>query len=564
MGRSIRRAAGFIAFSAIIAVFPLLFTCVPQPLTRPDAEKELDRLVKSVRWTESTTAPSAAVTEAQASVAEMLPDVDKKYPLVVDARVANAAIAEIVSSTEKSGSGTDGCLLEIAKAFNERGIRTTDGRIAQVTIRSIPSGTGYEYIAYRRYIPDGFTPSNHLWIQMVKAAGVPMEVVSEGLVDNTAGIVMKDVVFGKLEKKYGTVDVRSIIEAVVSGDLAMGYTNPFASSTGLNFLVTVLSTFAKGDEAEMLSPEVVSAFDAFQRGVPFTALTTIQMRDSVEKGGSLDAFVMEYQTYVNTAALKTGWRFIPFGYAHDNPLYASANASSSAREVLELFAEFVRQPLALGIAQRYGFDHDLGYDPPKVLPSGDTLVKAQKIWKERKNLGKTIAAVFLGDVSGSMEGVPLRSLKEALIKGSGFINARNSIGLVAFSTDVTRLLPIQPFDDGQRARFTASVSVMSAGGNTAMYDGIVVALQMLLEETKRDPNVKPMLFVLTDGQTNRGYDFTKVERTIAGLQIPVYTISYGDDIEELKKLSALNEAANLRAGPDDIAYQIGVLLNAEM
>jgi hypothetical protein len=44
----------------------------------------------------------------------------------------------------------------------------------------------------------------------------------------------------------------------------------------------------------------------------------------------------------------------------------------------------------------------------------------------------------------------------------------------------------------------------------------------------------------------------------------VYTISYGEDISELKRLSTLNEAASLKADPGDIAYQIGALLNAEM
>jgi hypothetical protein len=44
----------------------------------------------------------------------------------------------------------------------------------------------------------------------------------------------------------------------------------------------------------------------------------------------------------------------------------------------------------------------------------------------------------------------------------------------------------------------------------------------------------------------------------------VYTISYGEDVGELTRLSNLNEAASLRADPLDIAYQIGALLNAEM
>ncbi len=36
-----------------------------------------------------------------------------------------------------------------------------------------------------------------------------------------------------------------------------------------------LSTFSGGDEATMLSPAVISAFEGFQRGVPFVAITLL-------------------------------------------------------------------------------------------------------------------------------------------------------------------------------------------------------------------------------------------------------------------------------------------------
>ena len=75
----------------------------------------------------------------------------------------------------------------------------------------------------------------------------------------------------------------AVIDDVASGDLVMGYTDPFASSTGLNFLVTVLDSFAGGEEERMLDPDVVSTFERFQENVPFVALTTLQMRESVEQ-----------------------------------------------------------------------------------------------------------------------------------------------------------------------------------------------------------------------------------------------------------------------------------------
>jgi Ca-activated chloride channel family protein len=538
--------------------------CERSPMDAARAEQELARMVGRIGFIEAAPVRAAPdVGASESTVADTLPDI-RKYPVTVEPRSGSATVVEIFSSTEKAGSGVDGSLVEIGRAFNERGIRLSDGTAAQVRIRSIPSGTAYEYIAHRRYLPDGFSPSNHLWIRMAQASGMTMTPISDRLLRNPAGIVMKDAVFSNLERKYGTVDVPVVINAVVEGGLAMGYTNPFASSTGLNFLVTVLTTFARGDVSRLLTPEVASAFEAFQRGVPFVSLTTIQMRDSVERGGSLDAFIMEYQTYANTRALRSGYRFLPFGYAHDNPLYAVGAPDGEKIEALKAFAEFVRSPQSLAIASRYGFEEDLAYEPLAPVPDGEILARAQQLWKERKDLGRPVVAVFLSDVSGSMAGERIKALREALVTGSSFIDPGNHIGLVAFSTEVTLLLPVREFDDEQRSRFVAAVRELDTGGNTAMYDGIMVSLELLVSAKRRIPEGKPLLFVLTDGATNRGLELNNVERVIEGLGIPVYTISYGEDVSELGRLSTLNEAASIRADPLDVAYQIGSLLNAEM
>jgi Ca-activated chloride channel family protein len=399
---------------------------------------------------------------------------------------------------------------------------------------------------------------------MVEAHGIQTVPISQQLVGNTAGIIMKESVLHTLESKYGTVDIKQVIDAVIQGNIAMGYTNPFASSTGLNFLVTVLATFAAGDATKMLSDEVVSAFEAFQQGVPFVSLTTLQMRESVQRDGSLDAFIMEHQTFVNTPVLQSGYAFIPFGITHDNPLYGIGDLSAEKRQVLQQFAKFVAQSAYQQRAREYGFHRVSDYHPPLQTPSGELLIQAQKLWKQKKDAGKPIVAVFLSDVSGSMRGGALRNLKQALIEGSKFIDAKNAIGLAAFNHEVVQFLPIRDFNLNQRAAFTAAVEDMNADGNTAMYDGIVIALKLLADVRNTFPDSKPMLFVLTDGVTNKGLKFQEVKSTMTALKIPIYTIGYNAKFEVLQEISALNEAANLNADEEDIAYKIGALLNAEM
>ena len=500
----------------------------------------------------------------KADIAATLPRIDRFAMVVNPPGRGSVKTAEIFVSTEKSGSGTDGWMVEVATAFNARDHRLPSGRTGKIAIRKIASGTGFQFIASGKHRPQGFSPSNHMWVRMAEAHGVKMTPIGERMVGNIAGIVMTTEVADRIRAAQGDVDVSSVIDAVVQGNLVMGYTNPFASSTGLNFLVTVLATFAAGDPERMLDPEVVSAFESFQEGVPFVAMTTLQMRESVEQGGSLEAFVMEYQTFIKTPVLQSGYEFIPFGIRHDNPLYGVGELDEDTSELLFAFAAFAgTQPYAR-LARDYGFDPEITYDPVFDAPPGELLVRAQKLWKEKKDAGRPVAAVFLADVSGSMRGGRLSRLKKALAAGSEFISSGNSIGLVVFSNDVRVLLPIKRFDPIHKASFSTAVRAMNAAGSTAMYDGIAVSLSMLVEEKNRNANAKPILFVLSDGETNAGLSFNRLRKVIQGLNIPVYTIGYEANLEELGRVSSLVEAASINAGEGEISYKIGTMLNAQM
>jgi len=542
-------------------------------IPRDEALRRLAADVERIRPVEDYVQTRELVmSDRKADLADTLPDVayiDKHFPLTVNPYVdpARDVSIEVFCSTEKSGTREpDDWFTTVARDFNARGVKTPDGKTVKVKVRYIDSGTGYFYIAAKKYVPDAFSPSNLLWIKMAEASGTPVTLFSKRLVGNTAGVVMKEETYARLKKNYGRVDVKAVLDASAQGTIAMGYTNPFASSTGLNFLVTVLATYAGYDETKMLSPEVVSSFEAFQKGVPYVALTTIQMRESVVRGGRLDAFVLESQTYLREPALASGYRFIPFGVRHDNPLYGLGSLSSEKTEALRALARYAESRSAL--ADRYEFNRDNAYQAPFAIPAGGILVRAQALWKEKKDSGRPVAAVFLSDVSGSMRGYPLKNLKTALKEGSKFIDPRNAIGLAEYSTDVTLVLPIGRFDVLQQSRFLAAVDAMETEDQTSMFDGILVALSMLADFTKAHPDYRPLLFVLTDGNTNAGEfeSFSDIAPVIAGLGVPVYTIAYGDEANSglLKSISAVNEAASMDATDEAIVNKIGSLLNAEM
>jgi Ca-activated chloride channel family protein len=529
-----------------------------EPLTADEARERLADQLERVDPADDFETQAAQVSLDTAELADTLPPIDE-FPLVV--QPSADVVAEVFTSTEKSGTDTDGWMVEVAEEFNASGATLPDGRTVGIAVRSIASGTGYSFLAAGRDLPDGFSPANQLWIEMADES-TPLTEVSPSLVSNVAGLVLRTETAEQVRAEYGDVTAATVLEATIAGDIVTGYTDPFASSTGLNYLVTVLDAFAEGDESRYLSPDVASVFEEFQRRVPFVALTTLQLRESVEReNGALDAFVMEWQTFTNTESLGSGFEFVPFGVRHDNPLYALDGADPDAVTAMELFADFAA---GSGPQERA---RELGFDPPEYeaeveVPAGATLIGAQQLWKERKDGGRPLAAVFVTDVSGSMAGTRLQAVQEALRSSRGFVNPEAKVGMVEFSDTVRRRLPVADFDLNQQARFIAAVDNMEAVGGTAMYDGILTGLDMLLAERDANPDTRLVLLVLTDGETVDGFRFDDVERTIEGLGVPIYTVGFEADLDELQRVSSLVESASIDASEEDVEFQLSALFNA--
>lgn len=525
-----------------------------KPLTTAEATEVLSKMYKDITIN-TVPARKEQVNIETASVKDTLPDISK-YPAQVEKSTDN--YIEIFSSTEKAGEKTDGWLVETAKDFNAANIKINNVPVS-VRIRGIASGMGMDYIVSGKYLPDAFTPSNELWGEMMAAKGAKVTLADKRLAGNVAGILLSKTKQDQLKGKYGSVNLKTVIDAVAANDLAMGYTNPFASSTGLNFLVSTLNTI---DSKDILSEKAVQGFEKFQTNIPFVAYTTLQMRDSA-KSGVLDGFILEYQTFVNSPDIKNDYIFTPFGVRHDSPIYAIGDLAPQKKEILSKFIEFCKAPKAQKLASDYGFNNLNDYNSDIKL-SGDVIASSQKLWKEKKDSNNEIAAVFVADISGSMNGEPLNNLKKSLLTGAQYIGKNNSIGLVSFSKDVYVNLPIAKFDFNQRSLFTGAVTDLSTQESTAMFDGCIVASKMLLDYKAAHPNAKLMLFVLTDGETNAGHSFNDVKGMLEAFKIPVYTIGYNANVKTLQNLSNINEAASIDADTDDVMYKLQSLFNAQM
>ena len=544
-----------------IIVFGLIFSFVSftenwgktkDDINIEQSRKELNKLYSSLNV--KTETPKKDYEYINNEISSVLPDISE-YPFVVNPTTDN--FLTIYSSPEKAGVGYESWLVDIANKFNSMGV-TVDGVPVSVGVRSISSGLAVDFIVAGKYTPDVLAPSNELWGDLLTEKGIKTTLVEKRIAGNVAGVVLSKEKNDELVKKYNKVNAEVIINGVINNEITLAYTDPYASSTGLNFLLTALNLF---DSSNPLSDKSISKFKKFQENIPFTAFNTLQMKESAQKG-SLDGFLLEYQSFINSPDLQSSYVFIPFGVRHDQPIYEIGDLPEIKKVITNTFVEYCKTEEAQKLATEKGFNGLEDYSFKDSF-SGN-IVKSQEVWKTEKNGSSGLTAVFVADMSGSMDGSPLLKLKASLNQAINFIGSDANIGFVTFADTVNIALPIGKFDDTQKSYFSNAIKKLRAGGGTAMFDAIVVAEKMLMDEQEKNPDTKLMLFVLTDGETNRGYEFGDISEVTRGIRVPIYTIGYNADIEVLKDISNINEAATMNAETDNIVYRLESLFNAQM
>lgn len=532
-----------------------VYTEAEETLSEEEASSELNSLMKKINVS-TTENPQMDIYFDDLSETAALADIDT-FPIREQGK--GQIDLEIAAATEFSADAPDDWLIAVAKSFNKGGY-TVNGRSVSVSIRKITSGEAVTYINAGIYQPQIFVPSNYAWGMMLEASGVGIEKIEDRIAGNTAGLLISKDVYSDFVSKYGEATVGNVLKAANAGDIVFAYTNPYTSSTGLNILTSMLASF---DPSDPLSDKASAALLEYQKNSPPVAYTTAVLRNSAKKG-LVNAMVMEEQAYVNTPELK-GYEYIPAGIRHDHPVYVFDWDSAEEKEAAELFVDFCKNSENQRLATEKGFNRHDEYVSKDPGMTGTDYISAQKIWKQNKNGGRPVVAVFVADVSGSMDGEPLNSLKESLISASSYIGSEHYIGLVSYSSRVKINLPIAQFDDKQRAYFSGEVKGLSAGGSTATYDAVLVGVDMLEKAMAEIPDAKPMLFVLTDGEQNEGFELSRIKGIVSGFGIPVYSIAYNyKDNGELETLSGLNEAATIKAGSDDIVNQLRNLFNVQL
>lgn len=519
-------------------------------LTAEAAIKKLDSMYSTL-WVDTPTPrldPDFQDIDDTVEKIAVLPDISE-YPFIVNPTTDN--FITIYSSEDKAD-----WLIYVADRFNQSGA-SVDGTPVSVGIRAFKSSLGADFISSGKYAPDLYIPKSIIYGNLISALGVDLTLTEERLAGNVAGVTVSKQKNEDLTSKYGEINIKTIIDSVMNNELALGYNNPLSSEEGFNFFLTLLQAF---DSDNPTSDNSVELLRKFQDKVPFIAYEDTQLISALT-GGTLDAIVTDYQTYANSANLKSSYEFVPIGIRQDSPVYIIGDMSVLKSQIINQFADFCKNSDSQKAASDRGFN---GFDnySGTVIMNGAATLQAQEIYNKEKHGTSGLTVVFVADVSGSMEGSPLLNLRASLNRFIEIISSNVNVGLVTFSDRVSVDVPIAKFDNIQKSYFSNAVKSMSAAGGTAMFDAVVVAEKMLMDTKTNNPHTKLMLFVLTDGEANVGYKFRDIEKTAKGTKIPINTIGYNANIEILQELSEINEAISMNADSDNIIARLESLFNA--
>lgn len=488
-----------------------------------------------------------------------LPDINN-YPL--DIKGSGEIDVEIFLPLENNGSSIRELVENTAQEFNTAKLKNEHGQVMSVSIRALDSSLAEDFINSKSYMPKGYIAPNELCGALMQANGIEVQMVSSKLVGNTMGIAIAK---GKYDEIAGTgnVSISNIVKANMDGKISIGYTNPTNNPTGLNFVVSMLAYF---DASNPNSFEATTNFASFQNTVPAVSYSTEQMVKSVQNG-TINGFIIEHEAFLN-ANIENEFVFIPFGVRHDYPLLALEYANKEEQDVLKEFAEYFKKDSVQKMASNMKFNIDESYESTVDISnySVSMLNEILRFWKEGKASGKQIAAIFVADISGSMQGNKLNKLKESLTNAMQYISEDAKVGIISYDDNVYYNLPLGEFTHEQQEYFAGAVNSLKDNGNTATNNAMLQAIKVL-EEERSVNGVKPIIILLSDGGTNQGYQLDKnIEKLIKAFNIPIYTIAYGSDADEaqLNKIADLNGGTFINASTDDVGYKIKSLFNAEM
>ena len=481
--------------------------------------------------------------------------------------------------TLKIVSGSENQELEpILEEFSEKsGIRiemTYQGSL------DIMRTLGQDTIEY-----DAVWPASSLWLNVGD---------TEHRIKHAETISITPVVFGirqSLAEELGfvgrEVSVRDLLDAITDGKLRFCMTSATQSNSGasayIGFLYALLGNPDMITEEDLQSPRLQADIQNLFSGVDRSSGSSDWLKDMFLDGGydamvNYECLIIQANEELESRGEETLYVVYPYDglTLADSPLGYVDQGDEKKEEAFLKLQEYLLSEEVQNEIQRTGrrtgytgiseenkevFRTDWGVQPDRVLstmrmPSTEVLFKALNLYQT--DFKKPSLNIYCLDYSGSMSGKGNEQLTAAMEQLLIQENAEKNF--LQASRDEVNVLIF--FDDQILAEYTAAgsgkeleelydrVAEQETGSGTDMYLAADEALKVLSGYDLSQ--YTPAIILLTDGMSGGSYDMFMENYRALGMDVPVFSIMFGDaDPEQLEQLA---EATNARVfdGREDL------------
>ena len=346
------------------------------------------------------------------------------------------------------------------------------------------------------------------------------------------------------------------------GSFRFAMTNPAASNSGFVALIGVASALSGSSDSIDTGSIDTNAMRAFFKGQALTAGSSGFLADSyVRDQDSVDG-IINYESIL--MSLNAGGKLhepLTLIYPKegivtaDYPFMllnaAKRNAYDKVTEYLRtpdvqkrIMTDTLRRPAVAGVAldPRFTTQTLIELPFPAKLDTIDKLITTYL-----DEVRRPASAIFVLDVSGSMEGDRLDQLKTAMKALTGTdttvtgrfarFRTHEQVTIVTFASDVREVREFTIDDtapDGpDMTAIREYVDGLRTYDGTAIYSGLERAYASVADQQAKDPNRLYSIVLMTDGENNAGVAPDQFAKDFGALPAPVhavhtYTVLFGE------------------------------------
>ena len=470
-----------------------------------------------------------------------------------------------------------------AQQFNDSRTQTSAGKPAYVAIKFVEAGQAVADLTRTHDATAMWIPDDPVWTDLLAARGNTdfksdcVSVAGSPLVIAMWRPLAESL--GWPTRKLGWLDISSLAADEASwryysgGEygqtLRLAHAHPGLSGSGASTLLAVMQAAKQNTtpltDADIKDPILQASLSAFEGSVAVFGPSPDQLGQSMSQRGPqyLGAAVI-YENEVaqygggDPAGAPAGAPAIvpiyPFEgtFMATHPACVSSSAPAEQQEAAKLFRDYLLKEDAQKLAAQDGLRPATGtptlaspFDAaePKIVFGAQSVPTLQALQTSWQSARKPVNLVMVLDVSGSMSGDKIDSMRTAAAQFVGQMGDNDVLTVIEFSDSPLTLVSRKRVAD-VREDAIAAINGLEVQSGTALYDAIAAGANAIAASTS--PQKTNLMIVLTDGLDTNSKRFTlgpALMTLAASNNTSVYTIAYGKDADA-KVLSDLAAQSN--------------------